>query len=77
WGAALAKGAGWSAAAGNAIASGITLAASLAVNSLVSVPTAAGGGSEAQKAWNALTGNSNQINPYGVIPLVLGEHRLF
>ena len=77
WGAALAKGAGWSAAAGNAIASGITLAASLAVNALVSVPMAASGGSETQKAWNALTGNSNQINPYGVIPLVLGEHRLF
>lgn len=77
WGASLAKGAGWSAAAGNAIASGITLAASLAVNALVSVPMASGGGSEAQRSWNALTGSSNQINPYGVIPLILGEHRYF
>ncbi len=77
WGAALAKGAGWSAAAGNAIASGITLAASLAVNALVSVPMTSGGGSESAKTWNALTGSSNQINPYGVIPLVLGEHRLY
>lgn len=77
WGASLAKGAGWSAAAGNAIASGITLAASLAVNALVAVPMSTEGGSEAQRSWNALTGSSNQINPYGAIPLILGEHRFF
>jgi len=77
WGAAMAKGMGWSAAAGNAIATGITMVASLAVSALVSVPVGAGGGSDAQRAWNALTGSSNQINPYGVIPLVLGEHRLY
>lgn len=77
WGASIAKGMTWSSAAGSAIASGITLAASLAVNALVSVPMASGGGSESQRQWNALTGSSNQINPYGVIPLILGEHRFF
>lgn len=76
WGAALTNTAAGSATA-SAAAAGMVLAASYAVNALIRVPTATNGSSADQKAWNQLTGSSNQINPWGVIPLVLGEHRHF
>lgn len=47
----------------------------LAVNALVKPPQAMS--QERGRQWNELTGNSNQINPGGPIPHVLGEHRVF
>jgi len=76
WGAALTNTAAGSAAAGT-VAAGIVLAASYAVNALIRVPTASNAANSDQKSWNQLTGSSNQINPWGVIPVVLGEHRHF
>ncbi|OUL25894.1 hypothetical protein BV378_14250 [Nostoc sp. RF31YmG] len=77
WGQAAASAAGWGTAAGQAISAGIVIAASYAVNALIRVPTAANASSTDQKQWNQLTGSSNQINPWGVVPLVVGEHRYF
>lgn len=48
---------------------------SLAVSALVKPPTPLS--NDGQKPWNQLTGNSNQINPNGPIPHVLGEARYF
>jgi len=77
WGAAITNTALGSAAA-TAVSAGIVIAASYAANALIRVPTAAGSsGSADQKQWNQLTGSSNQINPWGPIPLILGEHRFF
>ncbi|HEY4529391.1 MAG TPA: hypothetical protein VIG97_03530 [Luteimonas sp.] len=51
------------------------MAASVAVNALVKPPSPLS--NDGQKPWHALTGNSNQINPGGPIPHVLGESRYF
>lgn len=75
--------AGWTAfglsAATTAALTGMVL--SLAVNALIPPPSPNFGGAaasgDAPGRWNALTGSSNQANPYGAIPLVLGEAKLF
>lgn len=54
---------------------GVMVAGSLAVNALVKTPQALS--QDEGRKWNELTGNSNQINPGGPIPHVLGEHRIF
>ncbi|WP_372382120.1 hypothetical protein ACCQ12_15155 [Xanthomonas sp. NCPPB 1068] len=55
----------------------ITLAASLAVNALIAPPTPSGGSNATAGQWNQLTGSSNSYNPWGVIPFVIGDCRLF
>ena len=52
---------------------------SLLVNALVPPPKppSMGGAQQDPGRWNMLTGSSNQANPYGVIPLVLGECKVF
>lgn len=64
------------AAYGGMVASGLTMLGTMAVNALVPPPKPklqmpdGGGGAVRQFA---LTGTSNQANPYGTVPLVLGE----
>lgn len=78
WGAALAGSIGGSAAVWNI---GIMMLATLAVTALTKPPLPGGGASGAAQGtegqWHQLTGSSNQVNPWGVIPLVVGEHRYF
>ena len=52
---------------------------SLLVNALIPPPKPPkiGGASEDPGRWNMLTGSSNQATPYGPIPLVLGECKVF
>lgn len=71
-GAAMAGAVGGSAAVWSAA---FMVAGSLAVNALVKTPQALS--QDEGRKWNELTGNSNQINPGGPIPHVLGEHRFF
>lgn len=56
-------------------ASAIMMVGNLAINALVKPPQPLS--DDTQKQWNQLTGNSNQINPGGPIPHVLGEARYF
>lgn len=62
---------------GAALAAGISILGSLAINALIPPPSPNLGGAGAAGAapgrWNELTGSSNNANPYGPIPLVLGE----
>jgi hypothetical protein len=75
---------------GSAFASGTTGAAllgaaigivgSLAINALIPPPTPKGlngASSDPFKQLNSITGTSNQANPYGVIPCVVGTMRFF
>lgn len=60
-------------------AAGIMLAGSLAISALVAPPTpklGAAGGDPFQQL-QSITGTSNQANPYGVIPCVVGTYRFF
>lgn len=58
----------------------VMMVGTLAINALVPPPTpklgGMGGGDPFQQL-NSLTGTSNQTNPYGVIPCVVGSFRLF
>lgn len=56
-------------------ASAIMMVGSLAMNALIKPPMPLA--QDGPKQWNQLTGNSNQINPGGPIPHVLGEARYF
>ncbi len=58
-------------------ASGIMMVGNLAINALVKPPTPGGLTASEQKSWHQLTGSSNQINPGGPIPIVLGGSRYF
>lgn len=58
-------------------AGAFTIIGGIAINALIPAPTAAGGIQGADRQWNQLTGTSNQINPWGVIPFVLGECRYY
>lgn len=66
---------------GAALAAGISILGTLAINALIPPPVphlgGAGAGLEAPGRWNALTGTSNQINPHGPVPQVLGESVFF
>lgn len=62
---------------GSWAAVGVYMLGSLAISALTKPPTSRGGVSGEQAKWNALTGSSNQINPWGVIPFVIGESRFF
>ncbi len=53
----------------------ILMTAAVVANALVKPPTPLS--DDGQKKWNQLTGNSNQINPGGPIPHVLGAARYF
>jgi len=70
---AAAYGAGWGAAASVAV----SIVGGLIVNAIAPLPTPGGGSSGPDRQWNQLTGTSNQINPWGPIPIVLGESRYF
>ncbi len=63
--------------AGYAAATGAFMLGSLAVNALVPVANTSGGGDTSSQSWNQLTGTSNQLNQWGVIPCVLGEYRIY
>lgn len=76
WGNALASKVGLMSAA--AWSATITIAANLAISALVAPPAATqAGASGTDGAWNALTGSQNNANPWGPIPLVIGEARFF
>ena len=71
--------AGASAAVLAAYTAGIVLVGTLAINALIPPPMpklGAGGGDPFQQLAS-LTGTSNQTNPYGVIPCVVGSFRFF
>lgn len=76
WAAQGAAAMGWGAAGAAALQGGIMMVASLAAAALTKPPSMHND-NEQQRKWNALTGSSNQINPYGVIPVVIGETRFF
>ena len=60
------------------MASGLTMLGMALVNALVPPPQSKlGGPQEAPERQFAITGTSNQVIQYGVIPLVLGEMRYF
>lgn len=72
-----AVGAAYGAAWGAAASVAVTIVGTLLVNAIAPLPTPGGGLSGADRQWNQLTGTSNQINPWGPIPIVLGESRYF
>lgn len=76
WAAQGAAAMGWGAVGAAALQAGIMMVASLASAALTKPPSMHYD-NEQQRKWNALTGSSNQINPYGIIPLVIGETRLY
>jgi hypothetical protein len=61
---------------GTLIQAGVMMVGMLAVNALVPPPMP-GEMKGSDGRWNALTGTSNQFVPYGPIPCVIGETRLF
>lgn len=63
--------------AATAWAGAFTIIGGIAINALVPMPTPSGAGDRGADKWNQLTGTSNQINPWGVIPQVIGEDRLY
>lgn len=77
WGGKIAGSMGWSAAAGQAIGAGIMIAGSLAMSALVKPPMPGQREAEESHRWNALTGTQNSINPWGVIPCVIGQMRFY
>lgn len=68
---------GTASAAGTlAVQTAVYMLGSLAISALTKPPSIKTDGEQSRK-WNALTGSSNQANPYGVIPLVIGESRFY
>ena len=67
------------AGASYALTAGIMIGGSLLVNALVPPPTPKMGGANGDpfQQLSAITGTSNQVNPYGVIPCVVGTYRYF
>lgn len=72
-----AAGAAYGAAWGAAASVAVTIVGTLIVNAIAPLPTPGGGLSGSDRQWNQLTGTANQINPWGAIPVVLGECRYF
>jgi hypothetical protein len=65
---------------GAVAAIGITLIATMAAYALIpppEMPKLDSGAMEGVQRLNAITGTSNQANPYGTIPMVLGENRYY
>ena len=60
-----------------AVGAGLALIGQLAVNALIPPPTpkGLGGGGDPFSQLASITGTSNQANPYGVIPCVVGKMR--
>jgi hypothetical protein len=65
--------------AGATLASAISVVGMLVINALIPPPKppSIGGGGESPGRWNMLTGSSNQAAPYGPVPVVLGECKVF
>ena len=59
------------------ISAGIMLVGSLALSALFKPPSIKVGAAAEQSNTYNFSGQSNQIKPYGVIPRVLGTHRVF
>ena len=77
WGASFFSSFGLTAAQAGAF---VFMVGSLLINALVPPPQpklGKGGDLGETGQLNMLTGSSNQLNPYGVIPLVIGESRIF
>ena len=63
-----------------AVAAGLAIVGQLAINALIPPPTPKGlngSGGDPFKQLDSITGTSNQANPYGVIPCVVGTMRFF
>ena len=63
-----------------ALAAGISVVGTLAINSLIPPPQPKGLGSTGGDPFqqlNSITGTSNNANPYGVVPCVVGLMRFF
>jgi hypothetical protein len=72
-----AVGAAYGSAYGAVAAVAVSVVGSMLVNAIAPLPTPGGGNTGPDRQWNQLTGTSNQINPWGPIPIVLGESRYF
>jgi len=61
------------------VGAGITLAGNLAINALIPPPSANFKGTSATADEQAfrIVGTRNQSNPFGVVPQVLGQHKIF
>lgn len=81
YGAALGGALGLTGTTAAAVGGGLIMAVgTLAINALIPPPTPKGlGGADGDpfQQLNSLTGTSNQANPYGVIPCVVGTKRFF
>ncbi|MBO9717532.1 MAG: hypothetical protein J7507_12170 [Pseudoxanthomonas sp.] len=62
---------------GAALGAAIGILGSLAISALTKPPMPGAGASGTEGQWRQLTGSGNQVNPWGVIPFVVGESRLF
>lgn len=57
---------------------GFMMLGTLAASALTKPPSPGGGSADGTDGhWYQLTGTSNQANPWGVIPFVIGQHRFF
>ena len=65
--------------AGAAVGAAVGIVGSLLVNALIPPPTPKGlnGSGDPFSQLASITGTSNQANPYGVIPCVVGKMRFF
>lgn len=66
-------------AAGALLSAGVMIAGMLMVNALIPPPTPKLGGASGDpfQQLQSITGTSNQINPYGVIPCLVGTYRFY
>lgn len=69
--------AAWGTTAGALVTAGVMIAGQLLIDALAPLEMPGGGAGGGSQQWNQLTGSQNQINPWGVIPLVCGDHQYF
>jgi len=74
WGLVAAK--GGLTLAGTMVSAGVTLAGTLAINALIPPPRPRLSDNAAASASPTITGARNEARPFGVVPSVLGEHRM-
>lgn len=67
---------GTSAVGQGVVAAGVTLVGSLAINALLPPPRPRLSDNSDQRASATITGARNEARPFGVLPQVLGEHRM-